>query len=138
MSFMPSLGVRVRLTDNRVATVSRVTPDGSDDRVRLDDGHEERVDAWRIREVIGAEEFGVPPITRTECDMDRELPLPCPFCGGNAELDHVEHPPRVVDDLITKFFYRCDSCACCGGWGRSETSALKMWNTRTNAGAIGR
>lgn len=59
-------------------------------------------------------------------------PLPCPFCGGTAELGHVEHPPRVVDDLVTKFYYRCLSCACSGGWGRSETTALKMWNMREN------
>jgi len=72
----------------------------------------------------------------SEIEQAEELlmskPLPCPFCGGNAELDRVEHPPRSVDDLVTKFFYRCNSCACCGGWGRSETSALQMWNTRTN------
>jgi Lar family restriction alleviation protein len=59
-------------------------------------------------------------------------PLPCPFCGGEAILDRVEHPPRVVDDLTEKIFYRCVSCACTGGWGRSETAALRMWNMRTS------
>jgi Lar family restriction alleviation protein len=58
-------------------------------------------------------------------------PLPCPFCGGEAELDHVEHEQRIVDDLTTKFFYRCVSCACNGGWGRSESGALRYWNMRT-------
>src|SRR5271170_6577375 len=52
MSFMPSPGSLVRMTDGRTATVVSVTPDGSDDRVRFEDGHEEHADAWKIAEVL--------------------------------------------------------------------------------------
>lgn len=52
MSFMPDVGSRVRLIDGCVATVTSFTPDGSDDRVRLDDGSERRVTAWEIAEVL--------------------------------------------------------------------------------------
>jgi Lar family restriction alleviation protein len=58
---------------------------------------------------------------------------PCPFCGGEAEIASIEHEPRLVDDLTTKFFYTCRSCACAGPWTRSETAALKSWNMRVDA-----
>jgi len=58
MSFMPSPGTRVRLRDGRDGIVTKVTPDGGDDRVRLDDGSERRVTAWDIDEIIG-DEIGV-------------------------------------------------------------------------------
>ena len=52
MSFMPNVGAKVRLHDGRVATVSKVTPCGDDDRVVLDDGSDLRVTAWDIDEII--------------------------------------------------------------------------------------
>ena len=52
MSFMPSPGSRVRLRDGREATVANVSPDGSDDRVRFDDGSARRVTAWDLDEVL--------------------------------------------------------------------------------------
>ena len=55
MSFMPSAGTKVRLRDGRLAVVTVVTPDGGSDRVRFEDGHEERVTAWDIDEIIGVE-----------------------------------------------------------------------------------
>jgi hypothetical protein len=55
MSFMPSAGTNVRLRDGRLAVVTAVTPDGRDDRVRFEDGHEERITAWNIDEIIGIE-----------------------------------------------------------------------------------
>jgi hypothetical protein len=50
---MPSFGSRVRLVDGRTGVVSKVTPDGSDDRVRLD-GEEILIDAWQIEEDTSA------------------------------------------------------------------------------------
>lgn len=55
MSFMPSPGTRVRMRDGHGGIIIKVTPDGSDDRVRLDDGREKRVTAWDIDEVVGDE-----------------------------------------------------------------------------------
>lgn len=48
MSFMPSIGVVVRMSDGRTAIVSNVSPNGADDRVMFVDGHEEKTDAWKI------------------------------------------------------------------------------------------
>ena len=57
--------------------------------------------------------------------------LPCPFCGGRAEL-HKElragHEAAAADAFA--YFYVCASCAAVGGWGKSETSALRMWRMR--------
>jgi len=57
--------------------------------------------------------------------------LPCPFCGGRAEL-HKQlrdgHAPEAVDAFA--YFYVCNSCAAVGGWGKSETLALRMWSMR--------
>jgi hypothetical protein len=44
------------MRDGRTATVTKITPDGRDDRVRYDDGDEKRVTAWDIEEVLGTEE----------------------------------------------------------------------------------
>lgn len=51
MSFMPSIGAKVILTNGKHATIVRVTPDGSDDRVRLDDGSERRITVHDVVEV---------------------------------------------------------------------------------------
>jgi len=59
--------------------------------------------------------------------------LPCPFCGGRAEL-HKQlrggHEPDETEAYA--YFYICDSCACAGGWGKSEAAALRMWSMRGN------
>lgn len=61
--------------------------------------------------------------------------LPCPFCGGRAEL-HSQlregHVPDAPDSHA--YFYVCDSCACTGGWGKSDGIALRMWDMRTSGG----
>ena len=59
MSFMPSEGTKVRLLDGHVATIIKVTPDGNDDRVSLDDGSERRITVWDIAEIIGTENGAV-------------------------------------------------------------------------------
>jgi hypothetical protein len=61
-------------------------------------------------------------------------PLPCPFCGGEAHITSELRPG--YEDLRSDpdawaFWYACNSCACHGGWSKSETSALRWWNMRT-------
>jgi Lar family restriction alleviation protein len=61
-------------------------------------------------------------------------PLPCPFCGGTPSLNKELRPgyAEYLDDPDAHaFFYSCNSCAAVGGWMKSETSALRMWNMRT-------
>lgn len=52
VSFMPSPGTRVRMRDGRLAIVTKVTPDGEDDRVRFENGHEKHVTPWDLEEII--------------------------------------------------------------------------------------
>lgn len=56
----------------------------------------------------------------------------CPFCGGQAEL-HKQlrggHEPDGAEAYA--YFYICASCACIGGWGKSEGTARRMWNMRS-------
>jgi hypothetical protein len=50
------VGTVVRLEDGRVGVVSDLSPLGDDDRILFADGHEERSDAWRIAEMLTAEQ----------------------------------------------------------------------------------
>lgn len=64
--------------------------------------------------------------------------VPCPFCRGSAELHKQLRDGHSQDDADAyAYFYVCDSCAACGGWGKSASSALRMWNLRTPAVAGG-
>jgi hypothetical protein len=56
MSFMPNAGTVVRLTDGRVCAVTGFTPSGDDDRVVFPDGHEERITACDIEELLTDED----------------------------------------------------------------------------------
>lgn len=57
--------------------------------------------------------------------------LPCPFCGGTAELHkHLRGGHAADEPEAFAYFYICDSCACAGGWGKSEGAALHMWTMR--------
>lgn len=63
-------------------------------------------------------------------------PLPCPFCGGRAQLGSEQRDGYAQwphDPDARAYYYVCDSCAAVGGWGKSETSALRMWNMRSPA-----
>ena len=56
---------------------------------------------------------------------------PCPFCGGQAELHKQLRGGHEQDKVEAyAYFYICDSCECAGGWGKSEGTALGMWNMR--------
>ena len=62
---------------------------------------------------------------------------PCPFCGGNAELDRVLRDGYMGsrdDRDAFAYFYRCYSCAATGGWSKTgEAGARRAWNMRAVA-----
>ena len=57
--------------------------------------------------------------------------LPCPFCGGEAEIDSVEHgdgPNRMSQTRIY-----CSNCYCETDWNTGTydfKDAIDIWNTR--------
>ena len=60
-------------------------------------------------------------------------PLACPFCGGAAEHNSELRPGYAEcpeDSNAWAHFYVCLSCTAVGGWAKSETAALRMWNMR--------
>lgn len=67
--------------------------------------------------------------------MPKTKPLPCPFCGGTtgevkSELRHGYE--KCPDDPDARaYWYFCNSCACHGGWAKSESGAIRYWNMRT-------
>lgn len=66
--------------------------------------------------------------------VDKSEPLSCPFCDGTARLESVlrDGYAEIPNDPNAKaYYYTCNSCASVGGWGKSGTSALKLWNMRT-------
>ena len=66
-------------------------------------------------------EWGVLP-RMPEQDTD-EL-LPCPFCGGEAEINHINH--------CYEWFWeaRCPDCGCGTDGCDEEWRAKEMWNRR--------
>ena len=63
--------------------------------------------------------------------------LPCPFCGGCAELHEQLRGDQAPGDADARaYFYVCGSCAAVGGWGKSEGTALRMWNLRAPGNAV--
>lgn len=60
--------------------------------------------------------------------MSEKKLLPCPFCGGEAELYRTRHIPNGFD-----YTPRCKKSGCCGRltkkYGLKDT-AVDFWNTR--------
>lgn len=59
--------------------------------------------------------------------------LPCPFCG-HRRVEMLDQP-RFGPDAWAGPDHRayvlvCTGCAARGGWGKSSTEALRLWNTR--------
>ena len=46
--------------------------------------------------------------------------LPCPFCGGHANL--------MIE--MGEYYIKCMMCYTTTGWKDNEESAIKAWNTR--------
>lgn len=70
-----------------------------------------------------------------------QIPLPCPFCGGAAELSQLEHAitgkGRVCIVSSSRiqhadtFWFQCESCrASSGGHHDSAQAAVEAWNRR--------
>ena len=56
--------------------------------------------------------------------------LPCPFCGGEAEVKF-KFVTYNHDCHRTDFYVRCKKCDCqTGAWVDSEEVAGRIWNTR--------
>lgn len=52
--------------------------------------------------------------------------LPCPFCGGEAELRHVSQLWEPRDN----YWAACKCCHMSGKTYRTEAEAIAAWNTR--------
>lgn len=57
--------------------------------------------------------------------MTDEL-LPCPFCGGKANIEERIHKHFDED----RYFAVCISCACEGAWATTKSGAVRGWNSR--------
>ena len=58
---------------------------------------------------------------------DETTLLPCPFCGGEAEISHVRDICRDPQDW---YWGKCTSCHISGKHYPTETEAIAAWNTR--------
>lgn len=57
----------------------------------------------------------------------------CPFCGGVARLDQTlrdGYQKCQEDEDAWAHFVICNSCAAQGGWAKSQSGAIRWWNTR--------
>ena len=70
-------------------------------------------------------------------NKDTEL-KPCPFCGGEAELDFAHRTFRYVANdgtrKYTEYYYtvRCAECDCRIGMCEVPAMAIEAWNRRVN------
>jgi len=55
--------------------------------------------------------------------------LPCPFCGGDRP--YLSKTLRDGEPDAYAHFVVCHSCACQGGWAKTEGNARRNWNMRT-------
>ena len=56
---------------------------------------------------------------------------PCPFCGGDPMPDReLRRGHDRTDRDAWAYFLRCVSCAAQGGWAKSESGAIRLWNMR--------
>ena len=55
----------------------------------------------------------------------------CPFCGGKGSMRSAPH-----DEINTEYWVVCHCCAAHGGWTKSESGAIRMWNVRHLTSAI--
>lgn len=71
--------------------------------------------------------------------------LPCPFCGGEAELYSYEAERVIYDsdtlgyvdtEYFTKYGVSCTGCNCLMAEYKSEEQAIAAWNTRKPMGRI--
>jgi len=55
--------------------------------------------------------------------------LPCPFCGGEANIEYCGNPSSYMD-----FYARCtnEKCGCRLSVVDEGNNSVKAWNTRVN------
>lgn len=59
--------------------------------------------------------------------------LPCPFCGGEANLDELT-PTPYNDQHSTYYSVGCINCGI-GFYENTEDEAIAAWNSRANLGS---
>ena len=67
--------------------------------------------------------------------------LQCPFCGGDRPYlsqtlrdgyeGKYEHDPDAY-----AYYIVCHSCACQGGWAKTQGNAARNWNMRVSNNAL--
>ena len=75
-----------------------------------------------INEIVKQEKVGnaLEAGASEECISSVVRLLPCPFCGGHANL--------VIE--MGEHYIKCMMCYTTTGWKDNEESAIKAWNTR--------
>lgn len=56
----------------------------------------------------------------------------CPFCEGTGRVEKKwqGRSPIINDNEDYAYFVVCNSCACEGPWRKTESGAIREWNTR--------
>lgn len=66
--------------------------------------------------------------------MNEELKLlPCPFCGGKAEMEHMHEDngcPEVYYREWNYYIVKCRNCGASSGYCFNEKIATNEWNSR--------
>jgi Lar family restriction alleviation protein len=88
-------------------------------------------DAGNTYRYWGSDDRGQAAGAYEEC-LRLEAVKPCPFCGGKIVSlgNDLRGGHKEGDPDPRAYFYSCDSCAAVGGWAKTETGALRNWNTR--------
>ncbi len=69
----------------------------------------------------GGVKMEITPATKSDSEVDRSKPLPCPFCGKKPTVRHYSHGQTAVD---------CTTDGCSRGIYATEELALRAWNMR--------
>ena len=56
---------------------------------------------------------------------------PCPFCGGKAEIRHVQPVRSMKSGKYLGFFVLCTHCLTSSNNYATEAQAAEAWNRRT-------
>ena len=61
---------------------------------------------------------------------DKEELLPCPFCGGEAEL--INHDLHFSDSVMRQRSIACLNCNTSSCWSGQNIKVIRAWNRRVN------
>lgn len=66
--------------------------------------------------------------------MTHAPPLPCPFCGGEAQVDDWDDEFLEYGDVVRYVDVSCETCGISFTSDKGQADAINRWNTRaTNA-----